>query len=128
MTRKKTATKKQAPAQAVLPKGFTSIGGFGQSWPQEETKKGEAVQGTVIEYDSIKVVRKRGGKNVTETVHNLKLETKDGTVITLWESATLKSLFAEDYTDVEIWVRYDGLGKKKRGQNPAKLFTLAYNE
>lgn len=126
MTRK--YTRKKSPVQAALPKGFTSIGGFGKSWPDEDTKKGAAVQGLVIEYDSIKVTRKRGGRNVTETVNNLKLETTDGTVITLWESATLKSLFAEDYTDIEIWVRYDGLGKKKHGQNPAKLFTLAYNE
>jgi hypothetical protein len=134
VARKKTTSKKSS-AQAALPKGFTSIGGFGQSWPvlsdpkeKTDTKPGDAVQGIVIEYDSIKVTRKRGGKNVTETVHNLKLELKDGTVITLWDSATLKALFKDDYTDFQLWVRYDGLAKAKRGQNPAKLFTIAYNE
>lgn len=126
MTARKTKPRKGKISE--LPKGYTSIGGFGSNWPGEDTKPGQAISGVVVEYDSIIVTRKRGGKNVQEEVHNLKLETEDGTMFTVWESATLKALFTEDYTDMEVWLRYDGLGKKKRGQNPAKLFNIAYNE
>lgn len=120
------AARKQTTA--ALPKGFTAIGGFGKSWPNDETKNGEAIQGVVVEYDEITVPRKRGNKTVNEKVNNLKLETGDGTVYTVWESAGLRALFEEDYTDVEVWIRFDGMGRKKRGQNPPKLFTVAYNE
>ena len=122
MTRK---TKRKTKSKVTqLPKGFTSIGGFGASWPNDETKAGEAISGTVIEYDEFEVVR-GGKKQLAET---LKLETDDGTVFTVWRSAALGHLFDEDYTDLQVWLRFDGLGKKKRGQNPAKLFTTAYNE
>ena len=125
MARKKTSKK---TATAELPKGFTAIGGFGKSWPNDDTEAGDAIQGVVIDYDSITVDRKRGKKIVKETVNNLKLETADGSVFTLWESAGLRALFEEDYTDVEVWIRFDGMGTAKRGQNAPKLYTLAYNE
>lgn len=111
-------------AVASLPKGFTSIGGFGKSWPDDSTKPGAAIQGVVIEYDKVTVTRE--GKK--EKVQNLKLETKDGIMFTVWESAGLKVLFEdEDYTDCEIWLRFDGLGPKKRGRNQARLYTLAFD-
>jgi len=122
------ARKKRQTAGSELPKGFTSIGGFGKSWPNDDTKKGQAICGVVLEYDSIIVTRKRGKKNVKETVQNMRLETDNGEVFTIWESAGLKTLFEEDYTDLEVWLRYDGLGKKKSGQNPPRLYTLGYNE
>lgn len=121
----KKAAKKAAPRKAVkvaaLPKGFTAIGGFGKTWPEDNTKIGEAIRGTVAEYhENIKTQH-----GVTA---NLKLETKSGEVYTVWSSAALSILFDEDYTDVEVWIRYDGLGKKKPGKNQAKLYTLAINE
>lgn len=106
---------------ATLPKGFTAIGGFGATFPGEKTKPGEAIRGTVIEYhENIKTQH-----GVTA---NLKLEAKDGEVFTVWQSAALGILFDEDYEGVEIWLRYDGLGKKKGKKNPPKLFTLAVME
>ncbi len=106
---------------AALPKGFTAIGGFGKTFPGDNEKIGTAIRGVVVEYaENIKTQH-----GVTS---NLKLETATGEMYTVWQSAALGILFDEDYTDVEIWLRYDGLGKKKGKKNPAKLFTLAVNE
>jgi len=106
---------------AQLPKGFTSIGGFGKTFPGDDTKPGEAIQGVVTDYhENIKTQH-----GVTS---NLKIETSNGEIYTVWQSAALGVLFDEDYTDVEVWLRYDGLGKKKGKKNPPKLFTLAVNE
>lgn len=124
MARKKTTRKagpRKAATQAALPKGFDSIGGFGKSWPDDDTKIGEAIQGVVTEYHED--IKTQHGKT-----SNLKLESKDGEIYTVWNSAALNILFDEDYTDVEIWLRFDGLGKKKGKRNPAKLFTLACKE
>lgn len=113
------AARKQATA--ALPKGFTAIGGFGKTFPGDDTKPGEAIRGVVTDYhENIKTQH-----GITA---NLKLESKDGEVYTVWQSAALGVLFDEDYTDVEVWIRYDGLGKKKGKKNPPKLFTLAVNE
>ncbi len=113
------AARKQT--KAGLPKGFTAIGGFGKTWPDDKTKPGEAIRGVVVEYhENIKTQH-----GITA---NLKLETKDGEIYTVWQSAALGILFDEDYTDVEIWLRFDGMGKKKGKKNAPKLFTLAVNE
>ena len=53
---------------------------------------------------------------------------KSGERFTVWESAALGGLFdsiAETGEGPEVYIRYDGLGKKKPGQNPPKLFTVA---
>ena len=117
------ARKKQTRKGKItaLPKGFQPIGGFGASWPNEDTKKGEMVRGVVIEYDEVSLTRE--GKKVK--IQNLKLESSDGTIYTVWESAGNRALFDEDYTDIEVAIRYDGLGPKKRGRNPARLFSIA---
>lgn len=126
---KKRATTRKAPvkkaaAQAQLPKGFTAIaGGFNKSWPNDETGIGDAIQGVIIEYRDVPRAKSKGGDTQVAVI-----EQADGTQMDVWKSAVLKPLFDEDYTDVEVWIRFDGLGKKKRGQNPAKLFTFAYAE
>jgi hypothetical protein len=122
--RKETTRKTRKPTVTVLPKGFTSIGGFGKSWPNDDTKVGQAIGGTVTDYDEIAVTRE--GRKVK--VQNLKLETPEGEVFTVWESAGLMILFEEDYTGFQVWIRYDGLGAKKRGRNQARLYSVAYKE
>lgn len=117
MARKKAASK----AEAQLPKGFTAIGGFGKTFPGDDTKAGEAIQGVVLEYqENIKTQH-----GVTAL---MRVETATGEIYTVWQSAGLAVLFDEDYTDCEVWIRFDGLGKKKGKKNPPKLFTLAVNE
>lgn len=121
MARKKTKKAPRKGAIASLPKGFEAIGGFGQSWPNEDTKIGEAIQGEVVDYKYD--IKTQHGKT-----DNMTVETKDGTVYTVWNSAGLKQFFDEDYTGVQVWLRFDGLGKKKGKRNPAKLFKTAYKE
>lgn len=117
---KKKVTRKAAKP-ATLPKGFTAIGGFGVSFPDEHSKKGDAIQGQVTGY-------REGIKTQHGITANMTIESKDGTNYTVWESAGLAVLFEEDYTDVEVWIRFDGLGRKKGKKNPPKLFTLAIND
>ena len=130
-SKKKTATKRKttrrkAPRKgtvATLPKGFTAIqSGFGRSWP-DDTKIGEAITGIVTGYRDVKLPKNKGGDTQT-----MQIEQADGTTLDVWKSAVLEPFFKEDYEGIEVWIRFDGLGKKKRGQNPAKLFTFAYNE
>lgn len=115
---RKTARKSKV---TQLPKGFQPIGGFGASWPSDDTKAGEMIRGIVTEYDEVTVTRE--GKKVQ--VENLKLEAEDGRIFTVWESAGNRALFENDYTEVDVAIRYDGLGPKKRGRNPARLYSIA---
>jgi hypothetical protein len=81
------------------------------------------VRGTVIEFDVVEV--KRGKKKVEVEV--AKLETLDGPVLTLWESAGLAPIF--DYEEgVEVAIIFDGMGKAKRGQNAPRLYRIGVNE
>ncbi len=128
MAAKKTTRRKTAAKPAALPKGFTAIGGFGKTFPDlndpkksTDTKPGEAITGVVTGY-------RENIKTQHGTTSNMSIETKDGENFTVWESAGLAILFEEDYTDVEIWLRFDGLGRKKGKKNPPKLFTLAVND
>lgn len=118
----KRKAKRTTKALSELPKGYTAIGGFGKSWPDDDTKPGESIAGIVTEYqEDIKTQH-----GITS---NLKLETASGEVFTVWRSAALAVLFDDDdYTDMEVWLRFDGLGKKKGKKNPAKLFTIAVKE
>ena len=102
-----------------LPKGYEAISGFGQSWPSDDTKAGDMIEGTITEFDEVDV--KRGKK--TTTVQNMKVETKEGQVHTLWESAGLRPLFEYEEGTI-ICVIFLGMGKAKRGQNPPRLYTL----
>lgn len=125
MARKKTATKKAATkgAQAQLPKGFTAIeSGFSKSWPSEDTAIGDAISGIVTGYRDVPRPKSKGGDTQV-----MSIELDDGSTVSVWKSAVLKPLFEEDYTDVAVWIRYDGLGKKKKGQNAARLYTIAYH-
>lgn len=125
--KKRKTTRKTTPRKGtvtVLPKGFTAIeSGFGRSWPDEDTKIGEAITGIVTGYRDVPRAKNKGGDTQVMTV-----EIADGTSLSLWKGAVLTPLFEEDYEGMEVWIRYDGLAKKKRGQNPARLYTYAYKE
>lgn len=118
---KKSKRKVKAKAKVSttqLPKGYESIGGFGKSWPNEDTEVGELLEGTIIEFDEVDV--KRGKR--TDTVQTLKLETVDG-VFTIWESSGTRALF-EYEEGTKVAIIFDGYGKAKRGQNAPKLFRI----
>lgn len=126
MARKKTAKKattRKAKTVAQLPKGFTAIeSGFSASWPDDATKIGDAIQGVVTGYRDVPRAKNKGGDTQVMSV-----EQADGVTVSVWKSAVLKPLFEEDFEGVEVWIRYDGLGKKKKGQNQARLYTIAYD-
>lgn len=127
MTRKKTATKRKTTPRkgtiTALPKGFTAIAsGFNKSWP-DDAKIGDAITGIVTGYRDVPLPKSQGGPTQIMSV-----EQADRTTLNVWKSTVLEPFFDEDYEGVEVWIRFDGLGKKKRGQNPAKLFTFAYKE
>jgi hypothetical protein len=138
-TSKKTASKKQAPAQATatalpqsadIPQGMKQMGGgYAASWKPEVI--GESLHGQISSIPKT-VTMKIGRKEVERGV--VDVTDMEGNRHALWASAALSDLFEElnsmedDVIGVEIFVRYDGLGKKKAGQNPPKLFTVAVQE
>ena len=52
----------------------------------------------------------------------------EGERFAVWESVLLTELFDAVEPGSEIFIEYTGLGKKKAGQNPAKLFNVAIAE
>lgn len=132
-TSKKPARKK-APAKAKaealpqggdIPEGFEQIGGgYAATWKPEE--HGKLLHGPVtggVREVELTIGRKKQTRRCMEVTQK-----KTGERYTLWESAALGELFdqiAESGEGPELYVRFDGYGKKKAGQNPPKLFTVA---
>ena len=132
-TAKKKAAKKTAPASAPAalpeseesPEGFEQVGGgYAPTWKPEE--HGKLVHGKVtggVREVEMTIGRKKTNRRCMEVTQK-----KSGERLTLWESAALVDLFdqiAETGEGPEVFVRFDGYGKKKPGQNPPKLFTVA---
>ena len=132
-TAKKKATKKTAPAAALpeseaIPEGFEEIGGgYAQTWKPEE--HGKLLHGKVtggVREVEMTIGRKKQTRRCLEVTQK-----KSGERFTLWESAALGELFdqiVETGEGPEVYVRFDGYGKKKPGQNPPKLFTVAIKQ
>jgi len=126
---KKTAPKKQAEAALPdvedIPEGFEQIGGgYAPTWRPEE--HGKLLHGRVT--GGVRDVELIIGKK-KEQMRCMEIQQKkSGVRYTLWESAALGELF-ESIKDTgegpEIYVRFDGYGKKKGKNNPPKLFTVA---
>lgn len=132
-TAKKKAAKKTAPASAPaalpeadeIPEGFEQVGGgYAATWKPEE--HGKLLHGKVtggVREVEMTIGRKKTNRRCMEVTQK-----KSGERLTLWESAALVDLFdqiAETGEGPEVFVRFDGYGKKKPGQNPPKLFTVA---
>jgi len=131
-TKKSKATAK-AKAEALppageIPEGFEQIGGgYAPTWkPEDGTRLLHGkVTGAVREVE-LTIGRKKQTRRCMEVTQK-----KTGERLTLWESAALGDLFdsiAETGEGPEIFVRFEGHGKKKAGQNPPKLFTVAIKE
>lgn len=137
-TAKKTAKKKsvadeypEATAQADalpegedIPEGFEKIGGgYAPTWKVEELKVLHGpVTGGVREVE-LTIGRKKQTRRCMEVTQK-----KSGDRFTVWESAALGELFdqiTETGEGPEVYIRFEGFGKKKAGQNPPKLFTVA---
>lgn len=121
---KPTAKPTALPTGEDIPEGFEQIGsGYAPTWTPDELKVLHGpVTGGVREVE-LTIGRKKQTRRCMEVTRK-----KDGTRYTVWESATLGDLFdqiAETGEGPEVYIRFDGYGKKKAGQNPPKLFTVA---
>lgn len=119
----KAAASASLPATSGVPEGFEKVGGsYAPTWKPE--KEGDSITGEVTSL--IREVEMKMGRK-TNTRRVVELTTDDG-VYAVWESATLSNMFAEidaQGPGATYYIRFDGLGKKKTGQNPPKLFTVA---
>ncbi len=122
-----TATATALPTSASVPEGFKQLGGgYAATWKPENI--GDQLQG-VISGEPREVEFKQGRKVVQRNV--MEVTDKAGNRFAVWQSAALGALFDEvrelgaDAIGVGVFLQYDGLGKKKAGQNPPKLFTVA---
>jgi len=131
--KKKASKRKPAPASASLPqsqdipKGMKAIGsGYAPSW---DVDKLPTLHGTVS--SEIKTVPLKQGRKTTDRRCVEVTSKVDQQKHTVWESATLAELFdqliarGKKVIGTEVWMHFDGFGKKKAGQNAPKLFTVA---
>ena len=131
---KKKATRKTAPAPApasaslpaasTVPDGFKKLGGgYAETWKHEV---GDELIGAVT--SPIKIVPLKQGRKTTDR-RCIEITRNDSDVrVTVWESATLVNMFdelGENAEDYDVYIRFDGFGKKKAGQNAPKLYTVA---
>lgn len=134
-TKKKTAKKTAAnanpnaalPNAEAVPEGFEKIGGgYAPTWKcTEQPVLQGAVTGAVREVE-MTIGRKKQVRRCMEVTHD-----ETGESYTVWESAALGALFdtiQESGEGPAVFVRYDGLGTAKKGQNPPKLFTVAIQQ
>lgn len=128
---KKKTTAKPATAEATalpnssdIPEGMKEIGGgYAPTWKPENP--GDTVSGPVV--GSVREVELTIGRK-KQTRRCMEVESAKGVTVTVWESATLGELFdevAERGEGVTVYIRFEGFGKKKSGQNPPKLFKTA---
>ena len=120
----KKASVTALPKQDAIPEGFETIGAsYAPAWKPEELK---VLHGPVTgAVRSVELTIRKEKKTVRCMEVTRK---KSGERFTVWESASLRDLFdqiVELGEGPEVYIRYDGLGKKKPGQNPPKLFTVA---
>lgn len=115
------------PQSANIPEGMKQMGGgYAPTWKPEEI--GDALHGAISGIPR-EVEFKQGRKTVQRRV--MEITDMEGARHAVWESAALGALFdemtelGEDAEGTEVYLHFDGLGKKKAGQNPPKLFTVA---
>jgi hypothetical protein len=105
--------------KVTVPKGYERISGFGESWPGQDPEIGATLEGTITEFGDFETGK---GKD-KRTVQTAKIETKDGKIYTVYESARLRALF-EYEEGTQVFLVYNGLGDAKRGQSAPKLFDV----
>ncbi len=126
----KSASAKNLPQSTEIPQGMKQMGGgYAPSWKPENI--GDSLQAVVTSLPR-EVEFKQGRKTVQRNV--IEVTDMAGNRHAVWQSAALGELFdliaalGEDGIGLEIFLCYDGEGKKKPGQNPPKLYTVAIAE
>lgn len=115
------------PEGEAVPEGFEKIGGgYAPSWKPEEMR---VLHGTVtggVREVKLTIGHKKQTSRCLEVTRK-----KSGERLTVWESTVLTPLFDQIATTgegPEVFLRFEGLGKKKKGQHPVKLITAAVKE
>jgi len=132
-TKRKAVKKKNnvaaLPQADNIPAGMKQMGGgYAPTWTPVEI--GDSIHGIVSAMPKELTLNKGTKKeNITRVMEVTNME---GERFAVWDSAVLATLFdtVEEYGEVgqEVYIEYTGLGKKKPGQNPPKLFTVAMAE
>lgn len=122
--RNSTASAAALPPAGEIPEGMKQLGGgYAPTWkPDERRELHFTVTGAVREVE-MTIGRKKQTRRCLEAT-----TLDDEARYTIWESAALGDFFDQVATDGEggeYYIRYDGLGTAKKGQNPPKLFTVA---
>jgi hypothetical protein len=124
-TRRSSKTTAAALARSTsssVPSGMKALNGsFAPTW---DPKEGEELVGTFGEPKTVEL--QQGRQKVQRRC--VEFNTDDGDRFTIWESAGLKVMFDEVEPGTQVFIRYDGLGVAKKGQNPPKLFTVAVED
>ena len=119
---KKKVTKK-ARGNSALPEGYQAVGGFVDFW---EPKKGDVLEGTFGDRREIKRKNPQKGQSKTMTIATITRE--DGTAVSIGESAMLRGLFEKVEDGDNVYIRFDGFGKKTKGRNPPRMYTVGIQE
>lgn len=122
---KKSAKRSNASADRIangsadVPKGMKALSGsFAPTW---DPAKVGTLDGT---FGPIKTVPLKQG-NKTQDRRCVEFKTQGGERFTVWESAGLRTLFDEVKPGTRVFIKYEGLGQAKRGQNAPKRFLVA---
>ena len=108
-----------AKGNGEIPSGMRQLAGsFAPTWNPEEVPH---LRGTFSEPKSVTLTQ--GKKQVERRC--VEFTTENDETFTVWESAGLVHMFEEVEPGTEVFIRYDGLGTAKKGQNAPKLFTVA---
>ena len=116
---------KSLPQSSNIPAGMKQMGGgYAATWTPVDV--GDSIHGFVTAMPK-DVTMNKGTRKENET-RVMEITNQEGERFAVWHSATLGPLFDAVEDGMEVFIQYDGLGKKKPGQNPPKLFTVATSE
>ena len=112
------------PSAGDIPAGMKQLGGgYAASWSPNE---GDSIHGKTT--GEVKTVSIKRGRKTQESRCVEITDDATGERHTVWEAAALVDLFdalTEAGEGTEVFIRFDGLGKAKAGQNPPKRYTVA---
>lgn len=111
-------------ARSALPSGFKAISKGGDSWKPD--KPGDSIVGTLVGIKSVHFDAEMKGKRVVRAERDVNvytIRTATGEV-GVWESAGLKAL-QDVKKKQQVFIRFDGMGRAKPGQNAPRLYTVA---
>lgn len=109
---------------SALPAGFVAVSTqMAVTWDPTNPDHPQAIQGTWGHVREIEIKRGRGIQ-----IQHVVNVTTDETTWSVWESAGLKGLFEEAEEGDEVYIKYEGLGKAKKGQNAPKIYTSGIAE